>query len=374
MALNQNETRGVGMRNSDCGIRNSRSRDAMHRAASPIRNSKPEIRNAFTLTELLVVITIIAVLAGLATNAAINALNAGKRTVITLELQQLATAVEQFKNDYGAYPPNGMSSGKNYGGNEVFNTIQSDFERMFTKAFPRSQEPKGLIRALAGDTTNNMSGLPGGMTSAEAVVFWLGGFSKDPQFPITGTGGPSFSGSDEVLESRNRSYEFDLGRLVPRNSTNQFDDSAGKGRFIEYTDPRNNSIRRRINLWLYTPGGSQLPLAYFDTSRHDPDEYDPDLSGGTSAGIFAIKKLREGFDESATPTVNDIVYANTKKYQLLHPGLDDEWGDLSGFSIANATSEDDASAVSVFPTGPFIGDIADTLSNFTTGTLEAAQE
>ena len=341
---------------------------------------------AFTLTELLVVVTIIAILASLITGAALNALNRAKQAAITLELQQLGQAMEDFKTDYGAYPPNAMSGGNNYNGNQVFNTIQSDVVRMFKKAFPRSREPLGLIQTLAGNTsgrTGNPRDLPGGMTSAEAVVFWLGGFSEDPQYPISGPGGPSFTdsdgdsdgdleGSDEVLENRNRRYEFDLGRLVPRSDTGSFDQDTN-GRYIDYDDPR-TGVRRRINLWLYTPGGSQLPLAYFDTSRHDPVDYDPDLSGSAAVNIFAIKKLREGFDATAPPEVGDIVYVNTKKFQLLHPGLDDEWGDWSGFSMVNAASVDNASAVAVFPDGPFIGDIADTVTSFFSGTLEDEQE
>ena len=31
------------------------------------------------------------------------------------------------------------------------------------------------------------------MNAAEALVFWLGGFSDDPKYPISGPGGPSYS-------------------------------------------------------------------------------------------------------------------------------------------------------------------------------------
>ena len=34
--------------------------------------------------------------------------------------------------------------------------------------------------------------LHGGMTAGEALVFWLGGFSSDPKYPISGEGGPSY--------------------------------------------------------------------------------------------------------------------------------------------------------------------------------------
>ena len=391
MVFYQNETGGnrrqaLGARRAWKGV----NRDAIGRPSRSSMGAWRPSPSGFTLTELLVVITIIAILAGLITPAVIGALNNSKRAAITLELQSIQESLELFKTDNGAYPPNGMAAGTNSMGNSVFPTAQSDLVRMFKKAFPRSAEPPILIQKLVGTSgipgTPDMGGyLAGGMTSTEALVFWLGGFSKDPQYPISGPGGPSFSdaqgdndgtleGSDDVLENRNRLYEFDLGRLLPRNAAGTFDDSSGQGRYIEYQVTMNGVTQnRRINFWLYAPSGSQLPIAYVDTSRHSPEQYDPDISGGAGANIFALKKLREGFDTSTTPTRRDITFVEKGKFQVLHPGLDDEWGNFQAFSILNA-SVNDASAVMVYPTGPFIGEIADTLGSFMTGTLEDAQE
>ena len=339
-------------------------------------------KRAFTLTELLVVITIIAVLAGLITVAVAGAMRRAKEAAIILELQQLGSAVEDFKNNYGAYPPNAMSSGRNFSGEDVFDTVQSDFERMFKKAFPRHQEPVALIRALVGNTTSGIV-LPGGMTASEAMVFWLGGFSSDPQYPISGPGGPSFINpaggqpvaSNEVLEDRNWRFEFDLGRLVPRLDTGVFDDDTaaadGGGRFITYVDPVNSSITRRINLWRYLPGDSSVEVAYFDTSRHDPEEYDLDLSGFLNGGIFALKKLREGYDPNATMLSTDVYFANNGKFQILHCGVDDAWGNLIGFNFTQGVNPTD---LLFLPEGPFIGDVADNLTHFTQSGLAEEQE
>ncbi|TWU28286.1 type II secretion system protein [Bythopirellula polymerisocia] len=348
--------------------------------------------SAFTLTELLVVITIIAILAALITAGAMNALNASKRARISLEINQLGQSIEEVKNKYGAYPPNGMSfqGESNYSGTVVSQLTTSDFERMFKKAFPRSQEPVGLIRRLGGATGNQNPGdpslLPNGMNSAEAVYFWLGGFSEDTQYPLSGPGGPAFdptSTTGEVLESRNREYEFDLGRLGPRNDSGVFHDTdnGGQGRYVTYDNPKNTGpARLRINLWRYNPSGSERPYLYFDASRHDPIDYDQNLTGlgqNDSVQIYALKKLREGFSTSNTPAPKDIVFVNKGKFQILHSGLDDAWGSFKPFSILNASGNvntGDASGVFLFPTGPFTGDVADTLTNFTPGTLESAQE
>jgi len=379
MSQNQNETGECGMRIADCGVWVANSRDLTDRRRdttslrnTSLPNSSPA---AFTLVELLVVITIIAILAGLITGAAINALGRAKEASITLEIQQLSSAIEDFKNEFGAYPPNGMNPGtgvNNSLGNPISKIVDSDFQRMFKKAFPRNNEPTGVIRALAG-TGGSASILPGGMSAAEAMVFWLGGFSSDPQFPLSGPGGPSFADTDgdgfdshdDILENHKRRYEFDLGRLMPRDTNGVF-----TGRFIIYTV---GGVQRRINFWQYAPSGSEQALVYFDTSRHKPAEYDRDLSGAAGLDIFALKQLRAGYSTSAIPTVNDLVFVNKGKFQILHAGLDDAWGNFSAFSIKTAASANDASAVLLFPTGPFTGDIADTVGNFGTGTLEDAQ-
>ncbi len=372
MKLNQNETGGK--------IRNPNAECRIDRSSFVIRHSS--FPRAFTLTELLVVITIIAVLAGLITGAAVNALNKAKQASITLEIQQLSSAIEDSKNEYGAYPPNGMiqiTTPANI-------LAQNDFVRMFRKSFPRGQEPLELIRALAGAplTASGQSSelTDTGMNAAEAMVFWLGGFSSDPQYPISGPGGPSFNRTivnGEVLEDRNRRYEFDLGRLGPRNAGGTFDDSALAGRFIAYSvdlnrdgDVTDVGESRRINFWQYAPNGSEQPFVYLDVSRHKPEAYDMPALGPMGSGkpmVHAIEKVREGF--SGTLGHNDLVFVNQGKFQILHAGLDDAWGDFMQLSLF--MQNDIEANVITFPTGPFIGDIADTVGNFGVGTLEDAQ-
>ena len=65
-------------------------------------------RHGFTLTELLVVITIMAILTGLVVAGAYTAIQRGKETSILTEIDQLSGAVEAFKEKHGAYPPNGV--------------------------------------------------------------------------------------------------------------------------------------------------------------------------------------------------------------------------------------------------------------------------
>jgi hypothetical protein len=135
-------------------------------------------------------------------------------------------------------------------------------------------------------------------------------------------------------------------------------------RFIVYRDPRyptDPARERRINFWQYFPARSEQPYLYLDTSRYTPDVLDPPASA--ELHVHALKRLVNGLPAYATPD----------KFQILHCGLDGLWGDeFERTSYEQFT--DDSSLFLAFPEGPFTGDMADTIVNFTTeSTLEDSQ-
>jgi len=358
---------------------------------TPGRNPGLKRRRGFTLTELLVVIAIIGVLASLITAAAVNALRNAKRARIVLEIKQMATAAENLKADLGAYPPNGMSdpaaaAASKASRQQRVNEFQTMGKKLSSRIHP--QEMNVLI-ALAGGTptppniTTPLTG--GGLTAAEAVYFWLGGFSQDPQFPISGPGGPSFDygGSTEVMEDRIRRYEFNLAQLGPRTEDGEFFgpdiDPTAPGRYVAYNVDLNGDgdggtggdagEERRINLWQYHPSGSEQPFVYFDCSRNKPYQYDVEAMLPDTDPIYPFKVLRQGRTLTVANADADVVFKEAPKFQILHCGLDDAWGDSSTMRFQ---SGDDPKLALLFPTGPFTGDLADTLTNFTNG--EVADE
>jgi hypothetical protein len=272
-------------------------------------------------------------------------------------------------------------------------------------AFPRHQEPPELIACLAGIKVDQITAIPldkpmaGGLTAGEAVVFWLGGFSQDPKYPISGEGGPSYAVVDQnasppiniaspdrakadPIESRKWIFPCKVDRLVPRATDGYFDDS--KHRWFEYDVTANGRTqRRRINFWQYVPRKSEQPYLYFDTSRYPPtssalDSTDPPaataITGlGSKASdpffAFAFKKRSDANNASSA-----LQFINPDKFQIIHCGINDRW-DEDTFRDRVSMQYGNASNLLLFPDGPFTGDIAETIVNFTTETkIEDAQK
>src|SRR5687767_3618331 len=93
------------------------SRTPLH-PASCILHPRP----GFTLVELLVVITIIGILAGLITVAAVGALKKARETEVRTEINQIDSALMEYKNKTTAFPPNCQTDGT--GTNNPLNETQ----------------------------------------------------------------------------------------------------------------------------------------------------------------------------------------------------------------------------------------------------------
>jgi type II secretory pathway pseudopilin PulG len=328
--------------------------------------------------ELLVVITIIGILAALITAAGVGALKKARQARIKVELDQMAMAIQST----GAFPPNCQVDDTNFtsGGDTTAIPIDEsqvliDVQRYVRQLATKYAEPNVLVAALVGDTTTASGAngaLTGGMSAGEALVFWLSSVSSDPKLPFSGEGGPSYpipslGAADnyqlDPIESRNWVFPFDVSRLQPRLPDGYFDQS--KGRFIEYMV---NGQPRRINFWQYVPPKSTQPYLYFDASRHPAaPAFDPpaatDLSS-TPLDVHAIKRRSE-----STAAEVAVEFCNRDKFQILHAGVDDIWGTFEPMSLAHSSLNE----MTFYPDGPFTGDVADTLTNFSEGTLEDAQ-
>ena len=126
----------------------------------------------FTLIELMVVMLIILILAGLILAIAPLVAKKQARTVAEGEIKAISAALEAYKADNGIYPNDAGLSGNNYTNNLDARTYNDPTDSHYTIA--------GLVlyRALSGDTnldrvvnaTDMNFDISGGSTSSQAAI------------------------------------------------------------------------------------------------------------------------------------------------------------------------------------------------------------
>jgi prepilin-type N-terminal cleavage/methylation domain-containing protein len=278
-------------------------------------------RHGFTLVELLVVIAIIGILVGLTVPAVLRVQKSFEDAANKFEVQGLADAVEKYRTQYGDYPPDGShwpiveAHLRKALGSSV---IQSEFDLL---------NPSGSVLSPPvhndNDTAITPVALQRCMDPAEALVFFLGGFSSDKQRPLTGAGGPFIKSGSSYRYNPSRQnafYEFQTGRLT----LDQSGISTDEGTFGQGTnDLLPVYLARKSEL----PKGS--PIVYFDSRTYQV------IKGGTPyfnsyqpSNIAATPSSDDqGKKGAARPFLTDTgTYENPKTFQILSPGSDGRYG------------------------------------------------
>lgn len=296
-------------------------------------------RAAFTLVELLVAITIIAILAGFLTPAVFRALSGAREAAIVIEMRQLDLAIEQFENDFGFYPPS-FESGFNAAGNPVGISSAADLRRFVNRISPNNAEwtldPTSTTQMRLERWWDEVGMF---LDSESSLVFWLSGICKNKQFPITGGESMSLAahsfGSDPV--ERDIRFEFKTAQVV--------------------FDPSNNLIARYEQAHGVTDGDKFF--RYRDAATYD--------IGGDAASTVG-DAYRAG-DPSGSESVAPYQFANPNSFQLVSPGMDGLSGAPGNVNAVTAGVVQRASdgGSNVDFTG-FHG--ADNICNFAEGRLE----
>ncbi len=113
---------------------------------------------SFTLVEILVVVSIIGLLAGLAIPAVGGALASAKKAKVTAMGQQIRTALVQFNTEYGFFPTNGMANGVGSTTPDLALILTGGSNAAATNANPRRivflEVPQDFTLNAAGNLSN----------------------------------------------------------------------------------------------------------------------------------------------------------------------------------------------------------------------------
>jgi prepilin-type N-terminal cleavage/methylation domain-containing protein len=243
--------------------------------------SAARARGGFTLVELLVVIIIIAILAAIAVPAVMRATATAQNARIKTEIDMLHMAIQQYKNEYGSYPPAFDVVG-------VGGPVHKHIQRLFPRT-PVANLPTPASIAI--------------MKPNNALVTWLRGYSDNPTDPLAI--GPSPSPKKKL-------FDFDETRI---NANSEYTAPSKPASPYIYIDSANYANLPYLAATFGVPGAHYEPLK--------PLPAPP--AGASTAWFFT----NVNFPATATQR-----FANPDSFQIISAGRDEKFGnddDMSNF-------------------------------------------
>lgn len=297
---------------------------------SPAANNRhaSPARRGFTLLELLIVIVIIAILASLLTVAVSSARRGARIAQVRTEIGGLDSALAEFKNQFGEYPPSRITlfeTGTDWGGSGTEAARSRAIMRRFFPSFRPYSGSTSLINVdwnRDGDNGANNDTVE--LRGPECLVFFLAGmslwtdsdsdsaispgeirfvgFSKNPANPF------DTSGTNRLRPS---SFEFNASRVVA---------SALNNKIPVYLDPLPGQVRP----YLYASSNEGAGYDRNPGSSGNPaNSANRDISTNGLTGVQSTDRIATfEYLQNATsgPAWKD------RTYQIISPGFDGLYG------------------------------------------------
>lgn len=318
-------------------------RSFSQRTAFPRRTAFTQ-RSAFTLTEMLMVIAIIGILAGLLTPALMNAFGQASEFKITSELLQMDAEIEQFNIDYGFYPPTIGTLNADGTTNTTFAIRDvATMRRFLNRISPNHAEGSGSAGIGPGNGLGNWwLNVGRHLDEKSSLVFWLSGLCKSKQYPLSGSaviaGDPTLTLAPYGLAQTFSGVETTAAAAVQRES--RFEFQATQMSFP--TSPISNAS-----------GSNTIVANYNQPAGKDNGDSAYRYLDSKSYGFGAYFN---GLNSSGTPN-----FLNAGTFQIIAPGLD---GNIVDPNVVTPSSN-----IQTVDAGQL-----DNITNFTEGRLEKIVE
>lgn len=332
------------------------------------RGHPKRLASGFTLVEILTVIVIIGILAGIAIPAITGALRAARVGAIRTEVENLNQAVEAYKLKYGDYPPDFSS----------WAVVQSHYRKIFPDiALSELTLLHRLCDNLEDDDPNQLTAtttsapfVPSAMDRAEAIIWSLGGLSSDPQLPFTGAGGPlvllptvpvaTSNATDPAVWQYNSARDNSLLNLELGDLTIASPDSTMPISFnnrVQSTDDVVTTTTFADVFPVYKERDEGSPYVYFDSRTYRFDAGGGILNGYATTIDGEIDAVRPVLDQNVNankpvPSASGTTYMtranaldawlfmNSQTFQILSPGPNGRFGFVADFDGGNPSDQD----------------------------------
>jgi len=303
---------------------------------------------------------IIGILMAIAIPAINRTITTGKQTAIRMEINALDQAVTQYMQKHGDYPPDGSSR-------EVVT-------RHMRRLFPRISEPDSTLltqlTSIRGSTTFSVVA----MDRAEALVFFLGGFSDDALHPLTGEGGPlafiegqGYPTNSTIIDhyqyngTRDNSFfDFDPARLTYARATDT-SPLLSTDDLVWPAGAQRNEAGGADVLPVYLSGGSEpTPIVYFDSRTYGVVATVPAIAynGFRHPTFGGVRPYKTGRDikppsgstyGTSAEAFAAVPFHNPKTFQIISPGLDGIYGSIVSLGSGDPVHYITETGTPVFP-------------------------